>query len=124
MTSPGSDALRDDLARLERCLLGAVRELSGPAAHDLIVSLRDDAIALRAGTLAGGRDGFAARFGGLADGDLERVASAFTQWCHLMNVAEEQHRIRALRARGERPSDGLAAAVAAMHDAGMGADEV
>ncbi|HTJ44499.1 MAG TPA: phosphoenolpyruvate carboxylase [Kofleriaceae bacterium] len=117
------DPLRDDLARLERCLLGAVGELSGDAARELILSLRDDAIALRAGRLAGGRDAFASRFAHLADADLERVASAFTQWCHLMNVAEEQQRIRALRGRASSP-DGLAAAVTAMHDAGMSADEV
>jgi phosphoenolpyruvate carboxylase len=121
--SPGSDSLREDLARLERSLLDAVRELSGDGARALIVSLRDDAIALRAGALAGGRDAFAARFTALDERELERVASAFTQWCHLMNVAEEQQRIRALRSRGTS-GDGLAAAVVAMHDAGLGAAEV
>jgi phosphoenolpyruvate carboxylase len=123
--SSHAEALREDLARLERCLLGAVRELSGPVAHDLIVSLRDDAVALREGSLAGGRDAFAARFAALGDADLARVASAFTEWCHLMNVAEEQQRIRALRGRGGAAApDGLAAAVGAMHDAGLRADEV
>src|SRR5690349_1610017 len=107
MTSPTFDPLRDDLARLEGCLLGAVSELSGPALRDAVVGLRDDAIALRAGHFAGGRDAFAARFAGLADVELERVASAFSLWCQLANVAEEQQRIRALRARDDA-RDGVA----------------
>jgi phosphoenolpyruvate carboxylase len=118
-----SDPLREDLARLEGCLLGAVGELSGPAARAQVVSLRDDAVALRRGALPGGRDAFAARFGAMSDDELERVARAFTPWCHLMNVAEEQQRIRALRSRPEA-KDGLTASIAAMHEAGMGADEV
>ncbi len=118
-----SDPLRDDLARLEGCLLGAVGELSGRAARDMIVGLRDDAVALRAGLLPGGRDAFAARFAAMPDDELDRVARAFTPWCHLMNVAEEQQRVRALRWRGDS-KDGLAAAVAALLAAGLGADEV
>src|SRR5262245_66565685 len=41
-----------------------------------------------------------------------------------MNIAEERERIRALRARGEHPADGLAAAVDQLIDRGTTAIEL
>ncbi|MCW5809351.1 MAG: phosphoenolpyruvate carboxylase, partial [Deltaproteobacteria bacterium] len=59
-----------------------------------------------------------------ADGDLEVAARAATLWCHLANTAEERQRLRVLHDRGERPADGLVAAIDAWIDAGAGEREV
>jgi phosphoenolpyruvate carboxylase len=72
------------------------------------------------------REHFAARFAALDLEQLTNVARAFTQWFHLTNTAEEQHRVRMLR-RYDRltpPSDSLARALQTMVDAGMSAGEV
>ena len=124
MSSPDPDALARDLARLERYLTDAVGDLAGPRVVDLVSRLRRAAAALRAGRLDGGRDALAARVAALDDVDLEQVVRAFTESCHLMNVAEEEQRIRALRLRELDAGDGLTAAVAAMHEGGMSAAEV
>src|SRR5688572_3588614 len=113
--------LEGDLERLSDALWSAVAAVTGPGTLALVRGLGDDAVALREGRLSGGRRGFAQRIAALEDAGLEDAARAFTQWCHLMNVAEEQQRIRVLRARAEGPrhADGLAAAVEAMADAGF-----
>jgi phosphoenolpyruvate carboxylase len=114
--------LEADLERLGGALWGAVDAVSGETTRALVRGLGDDAVALRDARLDGGRRAFAARVASLDDAALEEVARAYTQWLHLMNVAEEQQRIRVLRSRGEAP-DGIAAAVAAMAAAGIGAEE-
>jgi phosphoenolpyruvate carboxylase len=120
---PSPTLLQADLDRLGAALTQATRELSGAHLAALVHALRDDAIALRAGQLPGGRAALAARIAGLGLDDLEDVARVFTHWCHLLNTAEEQQRIRVLRAR-DRADDGVAAAVLALRDAGLTADDV
>ncbi len=115
--------LEADLERLGAALTAATRELAGERLAALVHALRDDATRLRAGALPGGRAALAARIAALPLDDLEDVARVFTHWCHLMNTAEEQQRIRVLRGR-ECATDGVAAAVHAMRDAGMTADDV
>ncbi|HVV88832.1 MAG TPA: phosphoenolpyruvate carboxylase, partial [Kofleriaceae bacterium] len=117
------ELLKADLARLAAALARATRELSGERVAALVERLRDDAVALRAGTLAGGRARLAGEVAALDLGDVEEVVRTFTHWCHLMNTAEEQQRIRVLRGRDEA-NDGVAAAVGALRDAGMTADDV
>ena len=117
---PSPAQLDADLDRLSAALTAATRELAGERMATLVHALRDDATRLRAGQLPGGRAALAARIGGLPLGELEDVAQVYTHWCHLMNTAEEQQRIRVLRAR-ECATDGVAAAVFALRDAGMGA---
>jgi len=115
--------LEADLTRLSEALAEATRELTDPATVARMHDLRRDALALRNGTLRGGRAAFAATIAAQSLDRLEDVAQVFTHWCHLMNAAEEQERIRTLRARdGDR--DGLAAGVRALHGAGASADEV
>ncbi len=113
-----------DIARLTDTLWAAVTSLGGPAALALCRSLGTTAEELRAGDLPGGRRAFAESFTHLGDDDLEQVARAYALWCHLMNVAEERQRLRTLRARGDRPPDGLAAAIDSVIDAGATADEL
>jgi phosphoenolpyruvate carboxylase len=106
--------LRADIGRLSEALSQAVAQVGGVASEALCRRFADEARALRDGTLAGGRAAFAAAIGALAADDLEDLARAFGLQCHLMNIAEERERLRALRSRGEHPGDGLVAAVDAL----------
>ena len=84
-------------------------------------------MALRQGKLEGGRDAFAAGIAALDLPDLELLAEGFTDFFHLVNAAEEQHRSRALRARdsaGAPVDASVAAACAELRRAGPAADEV
>ena len=73
---------------------------------------------LRAGDFAGGRRAFSEQISKLSEDDLAECARAYALWCHLMNIAEERHRLRVLRERGAQAPDGLAAAIDALIDAG------
>jgi phosphoenolpyruvate carboxylase len=119
---PSAALLDADLQRLADALAQATRELHGDEVAELLERLREHAVALRAGTLAGGRATLAAELAALSLEDVEDVARTFTHWCHLMNTAEEQQRIRVLRGR-EVAGDGVAAAVAALRDAGLTAED-
>jgi phosphoenolpyruvate carboxylase len=117
--------LLDDVSRLMELLRAAIEEHGAKGAVDLVDSLRSGAVDVRAGR--GSRDAFAARVAKLSDGELGQVAHAFTQMFHLVNVAEEQHRIRTLQRRdrpGEPPSGSIAAACLELHRAGVGKDAV
>ncbi|RPF27700.1 phosphoenolpyruvate carboxylase [Georgenia muralis] len=105
LTEYGSPGLYEDVERLRELAIGAVEQPGADlaAAEELVASF--------------------------APGRAEEVARAFTCYFHLSNLAEEQHRVRTLRARDgevplaeQRPSDSVAAAYA--HLAGeVGEDE-
>jgi phosphoenolpyruvate carboxylase len=119
--------LRADVRLLGDLLGVTLREQAGDAVFETVEGLRKAAIALRAGTLDGGREAFAKRFEALDLDRLERVARAFTRYFHLINAAEEQQRIRVLRTRdrpGEPPEGSIARAVRELHDAGTKPDEI
>ncbi|MEZ4402780.1 MAG: phosphoenolpyruvate carboxylase [Kofleriaceae bacterium] len=120
---PTAALLDADLARLAAALSTAAGELSGGRTLELIEGLRDQAIAQRTTPTAAGQAALTARLRELDLDDLEDVGRVFTHWCHLMNTAEEQQRIRVLRSRDDAP-DGVLPAVRAMRDAGMTADDV
>lgn len=121
-------ALLDREIRLLGDALGdAVARIDGPAVFAEVDALRTAAMALRRGDLAGGRAALAARVAALDLDALGRVANAFTDLFHLVNAAEEQHRIRVLRARdvADRPPAGsIAAGCAELRRAGATADDV
>jgi phosphoenolpyruvate carboxylase len=106
-------ALRADVRLLGELLGQVVLETDGPDLLADVERLRRAAIA--------GRDGHqeaaAELESGVAGFDLrraEQVARAFTVYFHLVNLAEERQRARALRERdrpGEAPSGSLAATV-------------
>lgn len=121
---PDQPHLHRDIARLTTALGAAVTALGGPDTYELCRRLGRAAEALRGGTLAGGRAAFSAAIARLGPEDLEDLARAFSLKCHLMNIAEERERLRVLRARGEHPADGLAAAVDALIDRGATAAEL
>ncbi|MEM9488120.1 MAG: phosphoenolpyruvate carboxylase, partial [Myxococcota bacterium] len=116
-----------DIALLTGVLDHAVRDLAGAESLSLVQELRTAAGELRAGALADGRDGLAGRFGELDLEQLGQVARASTLWFHLLNAAEEQHRVRVLRER-DRSESAAAGSIAdgcrALHAAGYGADEM
>jgi phosphoenolpyruvate carboxylase len=114
-----SEALQLDLKRVTQALLEAVGTLAGKASDKLYVQLEEAATQLRRGKLPGGRRAFASLIEALDDDQLEAMARANALECHLMNTAEERERLRALRARGERPPDGVAAALDGLWEAGF-----
>jgi phosphoenolpyruvate carboxylase len=114
---PGVAAARDQLAREVR-LLGAllgqvIAEQAGPDLFELVERIRRRTIALRRGQAVAGdardteRDRLHAE---LASLDLDRaatVATAFSVYFQLVNLAEERHRVRTLRQRARRARGGL-----------------
>ncbi len=126
MPSSG-DPLRDQIRLLGQILGETVAELHGPGALDLVEGTRRAAVALRQGSLPGGREAFAATVASRSLEELELLASAFTDFFLLINSAEEQHRIRVLRDRDrpDAPPDGsIAAAAREMRADGATAAEV
>jgi phosphoenolpyruvate carboxylase len=93
--------LRRDVRLLGRLLGRVLEESGGPGLLEDVERLRRATIALRAAD--GGRREARARVVELVAGfDLDRaelVARAFTVYFQLVNLAEEQHRVRTLRER-------------------------
>jgi phosphoenolpyruvate carboxylase len=105
--------LRDQVRMLGQVLGETVAELSGPPALEQVEGTRRAAVAMRAGQLPGGREAFHGEIAALPLEGLELLAGAFTDFFHLINAAEEQSRIRALRARdvpGRAPDGSVARA--------------
>ncbi|HEX3758513.1 MAG TPA: phosphoenolpyruvate carboxylase [Kofleriaceae bacterium] len=117
-----SSLLHRDVTRLTEALAASVTQLGGEAANAMCQRLGLAAGELRRGTLT--RAAFRAQIAELDEPALEDLARAFSLHCHLMNIAEERERLRALRLRGEHPPDGLAAAVDALIDRGASAEDV
>src|SRR5690349_12418452 len=111
--------MRRDLGRVTAALWSAVGTLAGGRIEELCKQLGERAATLRRGELPGGRPAFAQEIAALDEGDLEAAARAHALECHLMNTVEERERLRALHARGDEPSDGAAAAIDALIDAGL-----
>ena len=119
------DELDADVALLGDLLGDGVAELAGTGTLALVRSLRDHAIEVR--EEAADREALAARFRTLDLDQLRQVARAFTHWFHLVNAAEEQHRIRVLRRRQtqcEAIVDSIAAALDELVAAGAGPGEL
>lgn len=115
--------LARDLSAVQEALHGAAVVLDD-LDISLIETLGEDARQLRAGALAGGRDAFAERLRDLPIRSLAAAARYYTDLAHLMNVVEEQQRIRMLRAHPRAGIDGVLAAVRALKDAGQTAEHV
>jgi phosphoenolpyruvate carboxylase len=119
--------LLDDVKLLTRLLDDAIGERSGPEALAIVDELRAAAPELRAQGGGPAREAFAHRMGTLATPQLADVAHALTQQLQLMNVAEEQHRVRVLRGRdrGQAPVvESIAAAVDEWVRNGVRADDI
>jgi phosphoenolpyruvate carboxylase len=117
------EALAVDLASVREALHSAAVVLDD-ADVALIESLEVTTHQLRKGELPGGREAFAARLRDVPVANLAGVARYYADLAHLMNVVEEQQRIRVLRAHPRSAIDGVKAAVRALADAGMSAQDV
>ncbi|MCL2448291.1 MAG: phosphoenolpyruvate carboxylase [Polyangiaceae bacterium] len=119
--------LLDDVRLLTRLLDDAIAERSGPEALATVEALRRVAPELRAKGGASAREAFAERMASLSSEQLADVAHVLTQELQLMNVAEEQHRVRVLRSRDQGGSpviESIAAAVDEAARTGVSADAV
>jgi phosphoenolpyruvate carboxylase len=132
------DRLRDDV-RLLGSLVGQVlREQGGPALFGAVEHIRTETIALRT-KVPSGTESLDARYSVLGTEELQRwmagqpnsrlmqLVHAFSVYFHLINLAEQRHRIRTLaeRERVERPlSESVAAGVAFLKEQGLSLDEV
>ncbi len=128
------DQLSRDVSLLGRLLGEVLREQEGEAGFALVEELRAATKALRSPDPSPPDFGPAgqallARCRALDTASVRRLVRAFTLYFHLVNVAEEHHRLRVLRQRDQAPDDAprpesLAAAVAEAARAGVGADAV
>jgi phosphoenolpyruvate carboxylase len=109
----GFEPLHDDVRRLGALLGQVVSEYGGPGLYDDVERLRRATRDVRRGDAA---DDPQQIVDGLDLDQAERVARAFTVLFHLVNLAEERHRVRVLRSRdrtdAEAARDSLAGAVA------------
>ncbi len=107
--------LHDDVRRLGALLGQVVAESDGTDLYDDVERLRRACRDARRGEP---NDDPAALVAGLPLEQAERVARAFTVLFHLVNLAEERHRVRVLRSRdrdgGTPAADSIAGAVAAL----------
>ncbi len=122
------ERLRRDVDLLASTLGGALRELEGERALDLVERVRALTKRRRRGEPVD-----AELRGLLADLDLadaEKVLRAFTLYFQLVNVAEEIHRVRVVRLRAGAATEdaprgeSVAAAVKHLRDEGWSRDEV
>jgi phosphoenolpyruvate carboxylase len=108
------DALRRDVRLLTTLLGHAIAQSGGPELLEEVEQLRKATIALR-GRPSGARwRAVAAQVDALNPARAEEVIRAFTTYFQLVNLAEEQHRVRTVRerSRGARPeADSIAAAI-------------
>lgn len=122
------DRLRDDVRILGNLLGDVIRAQAGDAAFSLIEELRQTAIAAREQSDDALADGLQRRIDGLSVNDLIVVVRAFAVYFHLINLAEEHHRLRVVRERerngapAPRP-ESIAAAIAAAKRSGLSSTE-
>lgn len=117
--------LREDV-RLLGSLLGQVlQEQGGPQLLELVERVRRRAIARRTDPSRENEQSLRSILWSLDRGQTYAVVRAFTLYFHLINLAEEHHRLRTLRDREIRGqpaprAESVAAAVAALRSEGVG----
>ena len=120
--------LKAEVDLLGRLLGEAIRTLSGERFFALVEEVRALAKARRQGDEAAG-EALLARVEGLSTEEAEALVRAFTHYFHLVNLAEERHRVRVnrLRAQAEtlespRP-EGFLALAKALKERGLSLEE-
>jgi phosphoenolpyruvate carboxylase len=112
---------------LTEVLRDTVQEQLGTAEKDLVDEVATLGVTLRRGELSGGRSALSERFGRMGLNELSLIARSFTDRFHLLNAAEQQHRIRRLRERDRpgRPTEGsIADACRTLKRDGASADDL
>lgn len=118
------DALREDVHTLGDLVGQVVREQAGDRIFGLVEEVRLAAIAAREGdTPDDARERALLEWAERqSTADLTLIVRAFTVYFHLINVAEQHHRVRRLHEReqtGHPLPESLAAAVQALHAEGI-----
>lgn len=124
-----SDALARDVSFLGRILGDVLREQGGSKLFDAVEGLRQACRHRRHHDCEAARLEIEQRIAAVPDGQLEQVVRAFTVYFHLINMAEENHRLRRLVAGENRlyPAprvESIAAGIRALARARVPASEV
>ncbi len=123
---PQDAPLRDDVKRLGRMVGDLLAEQLGAACLEEVEGIRTSAIARR--EAGESLEILAARLTGLAPRRAETLTRAFSTYFQMVNAAERVHRIRRRRVyqrAGAAPQpESLLAALLALKEAGVGADEM
>src|SRR5437868_14920305 len=93
------DRLRDDVRRLGQLLGSVIREQGGDRLFELVEDIRQSCITLREQYDPAGERKVRERIDALSLDDLFGLVRAFAVYFHLINLAEEHHRLRTLRER-------------------------
>lgn len=93
------DALARDVSFLGRMLGDVLREQGGTELFDTVEGLRQACRHRRHHDCDAARIEIEQRVGSIPDGQMSAVVRAFTVYFHLINMAEENHRLRRLAAR-------------------------
>lgn len=128
MKPDAQKALGADIRLLGNLLGQAIRRLAGDAAFDLEEEVRAAAKELRANPSAGAARRLRDRLGTLDLPALRGLTRAFSVFFDLINLAEQQARVRALRHRAAKPDAARAetaeSALRKIAERGIPADEV
>jgi phosphoenolpyruvate carboxylase len=124
-----SDGLARDVSFLGRILGDVLREQGGTTLFDAVEGLRQACRHRRHHNCEAARGEIEERVAAIADDQLEQVVRAFTVYFHLINMAEENHRLRRLVARESRVyptprGESISAAVRDLARANMPTSEV
>jgi phosphoenolpyruvate carboxylase len=116
------DALRDDVRLLGELVGDVLREQAGPLMYEAVEHVRTAAIALRSQRSLGlARELMLVRWmRHLSNDQLLQLVRAFSVYFHLINVAEQHHRVRTLAEReraGGPVHESIDAAVATLRQA-------
>lgn len=122
------EGLRHEVNLLGSLLGDVLREQGGEALYDLVERARRATIAARTtGRVAERLRELQERFSRLSDEDLFGIVRAFGIFFHLINLAEQHHRVRTLRQRERmEPAlhESIEAALVALRDRGLPPDTV
>ncbi|HEY3110690.1 MAG TPA: phosphoenolpyruvate carboxylase [Chloroflexota bacterium] len=123
------DRLRDDVRLLGQLLGSVIAEQGGARLFGLVEDVRHRAIELRERYDPAEEAGLLDRIDRLDLGELFGLVRAFALYFHLINLAEENHRLRTLRERERRAApaprpESIAAALAQAKRAGRSAEDL
>lgn len=123
------EALSSDIHLLGGLLGDAIRRLAGEGAFALVEEIRGSAKALRADSSVEEARRLRDRLGELGLGELRTLIRAFSIYFDLINLAEQQARVRAIRAHlrragGEPIDETPESALRQLRDRGIDAEQV
>jgi phosphoenolpyruvate carboxylase len=100
-------ALREDVRLVGRVLGDTIRQQQGEAVFQTVERIRQISIAFRREGDAGAQRELEAMLDSLSHDATIEIVLAFSYFSHLVNIAEDQHQIRNMRAQQQADSLGL-----------------